>query len=530
MKFAKTLQEELLQEWQEHYINYKSLKKVLKLDQVEAVPAFCNLLDSEICKVQRFLLQQQEGLWKALAAINVEVPGKNSSGTLRNVNASCESVVSTIQQLQSYVALNHTAVQKIIKKFDKRFHVVPAPVKSHVVINANSIGTWLLAPAQQCLRLVRTFAGNTAPLERPLRQFNFWMQELRAGAMVAKSQTAGEMWKATNLRLQLTCGKDIECRIRNTFIDVTQRDQHPRQRSRSLPARLPHEAFKPGQRHCMALAVEPAQHRAPHAVPEIDDSQSRDTSFDTSPVDSPSWPALWETKQGGDAAEPAKAADEVHEPWPAQLREGDTWDTKVSYSHSRTASSSRWWTDSPEACPICGFPIRLLPYPPFKLQASSYDAREPAKLVDGPFMVLKVLSTWNFEVLGHVLTISDIKALDTYMKRCKLGPFRLGRALELYDDSSKEAREELDSLRTRARRRLEGLKHIQQVRMNKLDFHGEGEGGDCRTNFASKAQAQSSRQIARRRQWGRPRKTEPAVPGRPCTTDGCERSSHGRFL
>ncbi|CAE7244020.1 Dhrs13, partial [Symbiodinium pilosum] len=42
-----------------------------------------------------------------------------------------------------------------------------------------------------------------------------------------------------------------------------------------------------------------------------------------------------------------------------------------------------------------------------------YDSREPAKLVDGPYMVLQVLSTWNFDVLGHELNVSDIKALDS---------------------------------------------------------------------------------------------------------------------
>ncbi|CAE7911030.1 Dhrs13 [Symbiodinium sp. KB8] len=104
------------------------------------------------------------------------------------------------------------------------------------------------------------------------------------------------------------------------------------------------------------------------------------------------------------------------------------------------------------------------------------DAREPAKLVDGPFMVLQVLSTWNFDVLGHELTVSDIKALDSYMKRCKLGPFRLGRALELLSDPSHEAREELESLRSKARRRLEGLKHIQRVRMNRMDMNPDDEG------------------------------------------------------
>eukprot|EP00434_Breviolum_minutum_P018888 symbB.v1.2.016658.t1/scaffold1274.1/size127343/13 len=46
-----------------------------------------------------------------------------------------------------------------------------------------------------------------------------------------------------------------------------------------------------------------------------------------------------------------------------------SWERGKGHSKG-SAPSSRWWTDSPEACPICGFPIRLLPYPPFKLQAA----------------------------------------------------------------------------------------------------------------------------------------------------------------
>ncbi|CAE7345648.1 Dhrs13 [Symbiodinium natans] len=99
-------------------------------------------------------------------------------------------------------------------------------------------------------------------------------------------------------------------------------------------------------------------------------------------------------------------------------------------------------------------------------------------------MVLQVLSTWNFDVLGHELTACDIKALDSYMKRCKLGPFRLGRALELLSDPSHEAREELESLRSKARRRLEGLKHIQRVRMNRLDVNPDEEGPAFGSQFA----------------------------------------------
>jgi len=84
-------------------------------------------------------------------------------------------------------------------------------------------------------------------------------------------------------------------------------------------------------------------------------------------------------------------------------------------------------------------------------------------------MVLQVLSTWNFEVLGHQLTVSDIKALDMYMKRCKLGPFRLGRALELLSDKSSQ-----------------GLKHIQRVRMNKLDLQDQS--GESPTSVVREAE------------------------------------------
>ena len=42
-------------------------------------------------------------------------------------------------------------------------------------------------------------------------------------------------------------------------------------------------------------------------------------------------------------------------------------------------------------------------------------------------------------------------------RRCKLGPFRLGRALELFNEPSREAKNEFENLRSRAKRRLEAL-------------------------------------------------------------------------
>mmetsp|Transcript_37729 Transcript_37729/g.52609 ORF Transcript_37729/g.52609 Transcript_37729/m.52609 type:complete len:106 (+) Transcript_37729:3-320(+) len=104
-------------------------------------------------------------------------------------------MVDSIQNFKSYVELNRTAVRKIIKKFDKRFHVrfhevISIPDSPNLMIDASAIGTWLLAPALQCLRLIKTLSGGPQSgcfVERPLRQFSFWAEELRAGAAIARS-------------------------------------------------------------------------------------------------------------------------------------------------------------------------------------------------------------------------------------------------------------------------------------------------------------------------------------------------------
>lgn len=134
-------------------------------------------------------------------------------------------------------------------------------------------------------------------------------------------------------------------------------------------------------------------------------------------------------------------------------------------------SGPRWWTSLPDVCPISGFPVRLLPYPPFKLQvvqqATTVGKRHQVRLVDGCFLVLVVLSSWHFDALGTPLSNKDVEALDAYMRRCKLGPFRLGRALELAQLGTVESRKELEALRSRAERRLAVLRHVQQVRLDR---------------------------------------------------------------
>jgi hypothetical protein len=136
-----------------------------------------------------------------------------------------------------------------------------------------------------------------------------------------------------------------------------------------------------------------------------------------------------------------------------------------------SSSSYRWWTQANAAmiCPLSGFPINLLPYPPFKFHMRTEHTKEPPVLVDGPFLVLQVLTTWKFEVLGRPLLVADVSSLDAYMKRCKLGPFRLGRAMQLLAAGTSESHRELAQLRTQARKKLDNLRHVQNFRRTSGD-------------------------------------------------------------
>jgi len=134
-------------------------------------------------------------------------------------------------------------------------------------------------------------------------------------------------------------------------------------------------------------------------------------------------------------------------------------------SGDRTTSSkkARWWTEKDDVCPLSGFPMKLLPYPPFKFrkQADTLNAR--SILIDGKFLVLSIISSWKFEAVGRALTMDDINELDNYMKQYKLGTFRLGKALELHNKGA-AGRVELEVLRLQAGQMLDKTRSVQRVR------------------------------------------------------------------
>eukprot|EP00931_Biecheleriopsis_adriatica_P059370 TRINITY_DN35518_c0_g1_i1.p1 TRINITY_DN35518_c0_g1~~TRINITY_DN35518_c0_g1_i1.p1 ORF type:complete len:571 (-),score=109.98 TRINITY_DN35518_c0_g1_i1:15-1727(-) len=539
MKFAKTLQEELRPDWCAQYVNYKLLKKILKREQNEqAVETFCSVLQAEVKKVSAFMQALPESLLEAVPIqCRVDLARPSSAVSIDG----CEAMVDDVQSFQSYAALNHTAVRKIIKKFDKRFQFsfheqIGLPDTSKRLFNAADIGNLLLVPAQHCLRLLRSVAGGRKPggtIERPLKQFNFWAEELRAGVRLAKTQISGDRFKhITDMRLQIMCGrKDLKCCIRNTFIDfVDLPEAQAHMRANSVPPRARVDSdiadqtisddlttFSLKHALCDTTSVAPPPQELAiemdvddaagdfqiervdlprvgndallnvqttscfHAITDVRPDTTKATAIGRGAGNgfAANWALTVPSSQAEmNSMDPSAASSEEARCPMSSKRDGCRQALAKGRGRGQGkgggkggSDSSRWWADTQAVCALSGFPISLLPYPPFKLYAPSTDSQEPIKLVDGPFMVFKVLSTLDFEVLGRQLTESDISALDMYMKRCKLGPFRLGRALELLSLGTREAAKELELLRTRAKRRLDGLRHIQRVRLCRGDWH-----------------------------------------------------------
>eukprot|EP00439_Symbiodinium_sp_Y106_P044495 s168_g5.t1 len=139
--------------------------------------------------------------------------------------------------------------------------------------------------------------------------------------------------------------------------------------------------------------------------------------------------------------------------------------------------NSRWWTRSRQQlmCPLTNFPIQLLPYPPFKLRTEPWK-QTPHTLVDGKFLALQLIANGRSGPGIRELLPSDLTALDEYIHRCKLGPFRPGVARGLAEQTQTaptqaeraRASKELQKLRSKTRSELGKLRRIQENRLAQL--------------------------------------------------------------
>jgi len=140
-------------------------------------------------------------------------------------------------------------------------------------------------------------------------------------------------------------------------------------------------------------------------------------------------------------------------------------------------NSNRWWTLSrtPLTCPLTGFPIHLLPYPPFKLRVQ---AAQPWRhvFVDGKFLALHLIASDGLVQASRSMP-EEVTALAQYVRRCKLGRFRLEVALDLTKKAASpelsqcdraNAGQELSNLRTAAEMELSKLQRIQEQRLSQV--------------------------------------------------------------
>lgn len=138
--------------------------------------------------------------------------------------------------------------------------------------------------------------------------------------------------------------------------------------------------------------------------------------------------------------------------------------------------AGRWWTKASlnMLCPLTNFPLALLPYPPFKLRADPREAA-PHFLVDSRFLAMSIVADEGFVACGRTLEISDLKALDSFVQRCRLGPFRPLRAFELLSATTcgaparrAAAALELQKLKKAASHELGKLRNIQANRLQQI--------------------------------------------------------------
>lgn len=132
--FGKKLKERQIQEWQGYYINYKLMKKKVRLyaqqievgtqDRRHVLKDFSRMLDNQIEKIVLFLLEQQGLLASRLAKLDEQhdaIQQQPDISQISELREAYRAVGQDLLKLLYFVEINAIGLRKILKKFDKRF-------------------------------------------------------------------------------------------------------------------------------------------------------------------------------------------------------------------------------------------------------------------------------------------------------------------------------------------------------------------------------------------------------------------------
>ncbi|CAN6246582.1 unnamed protein product [Urochloa humidicola] len=134
VNFGKRLMADQLEEWREYYINYKMMKKKVKQyvqqtqtggkNREQVLKEFSRVLDDQIEKIVLFLLQQQGHLAsriKNLGEQRATLMEQSDLSQISELREAYREVGYDLVKLLKFLDMNATGIQKILKKFDKRF-------------------------------------------------------------------------------------------------------------------------------------------------------------------------------------------------------------------------------------------------------------------------------------------------------------------------------------------------------------------------------------------------------------------------
>jgi len=206
MKFGKIFRatvEQRMPQWRDHVVNYKAIKQAIKKQMAqgthgsqpeEVAAAFTALIDQHVETVNNFYMERIEEGVIILHALNQHCEQIRGGGMRPELRTQCQRSLVAIHfqllLLQNYVALNFTAVTKILKKFEKRFEI---PIRN------DYIGALVELPFYRCDAL-----GDL--VEETERQFN-------ALAALGATPAAGRSWRparcgceaSPSVRPSMTC-------------------------------------------------------------------------------------------------------------------------------------------------------------------------------------------------------------------------------------------------------------------------------------------------------------------------------------
>jgi SPX domain protein involved in polyphosphate accumulation len=125
MHFGKTLEARRSPRFARGYLEYDYLKRTLKVIVADPtkLSSFVSLLESEIARVDRFAAARVEDAKVAVSQLSRHVgglsPSRASTEEIHAAEAQAAEVSAMLVDLNDFLALNRTAVSKLVKKHDK---------------------------------------------------------------------------------------------------------------------------------------------------------------------------------------------------------------------------------------------------------------------------------------------------------------------------------------------------------------------------------------------------------------------------